>query len=325
MKVLVTGGLGYIGSHAVYLLIEKGYDVIVLDNLTNGSKNNIHPKAKYYYEDIRDYQKIKDIFEKEKDICAIMHFAGLIVVPESVKEPLKYFDVNTNGVLNLLNVIKDYDSVKTFIFSSTAAVYGEPKFIPIKEDDVKEPINPYGQSKLAAEQLICSWAKAYNKNYVIFRYFNVAGAHEIGKIGIWNKQLTHLVPLIIESKLTETVFNIFGNDYDTKDGTCIRDFVHVNDLVNAHILGMEWSIKNNLSDVFNLGTGQGYSVKEVFDKSKEVLDSNIKVNIQARRLGDPAKLYSDTSKVQKILNWKPEYTLEKIILTEYNFRKNKKN
>ncbi|MBR2999062.1 MAG: UDP-glucose 4-epimerase, partial [Mycoplasmataceae bacterium] len=220
---------------------------------------------------------------------------------------------------------KDYDSVKTFIFSSTAAVYGEPKFIPIKEDDVKGPINPYGQSKLAAEQLICSWAKAYNKNYVIFRYFNVAGAHEIGKIGIWNKQLTHLVPLIIESKLTETVFNIFGNDYDTKDGTCIRDFVHVNDLVNAHILGMEWSIKNNLSDVFNLGTGQGYSVKEVFDKSKEVLDSNIKVNIQARRLGDPAKLYSDTSKVQKILNWKPEYTLEKIILTEYNFRKNKKN
>ncbi|MBR3348132.1 MAG: UDP-glucose 4-epimerase, partial [Mycoplasmataceae bacterium] len=240
--------------------------------------------------------------------------SGIIYLHNDVNNTYKqYYDVNTN-ILNT-EITNTYFELKIL----------QTDFIPIKEDDVKEPINPYGQSKLAAEQLISSWAKAYNKNYVIFRYFNVAGAHEIGKIGIWNKQLTHLVPLIIESKLTETVFNIFGNDYDTKDGTCIRDFVHVNDLVNAHILGMEWSIKNNLSDVFNLGTGQGYSVKEVFDKSKEVLDSNIKVNIQARRLGDPAKLYSDTSKVQKILNWKPEYTLEKIIITEYNFRKNKKN
>lgn len=324
MKVLVTGGAGYIGSHATYLLIDRGYEVVIVDNLEKGFESNIHPRAKYYKADIRNFEEIKIIFEKEKNINAIMHFAGLIVVPESVEKPLEYFDVNTNGVLNLLNVAKDYD-VKTFIFSSTAAVYGEPKNIPIKEDDVKEPINPYGQSKLAAEQLIQSWAKAYNRNYVIFRYFNVAGAHESGQIGIKGKSLTHLLPLVISAALDENiVFNIFGDDYDTKDGTCIRDFVHVNDLVNAHVLGMEWSIKNNESDIFNLGTSKGYSVKEVLDKTIDTLNINIKNRVSSRRKGDPAKLYSDTSKVKNKLNWEPKYSLEEIILSEYNFRKNKK-
>ncbi len=322
MKVLVTGGAGYIGSHAVYLLIEKGYEVVIVDNLEKGFESNIHKKAKFYNANIRDYKAIKNIFEKEKNIHAIMHFAGLIVVPESVEKPLEYFDVNTSGVLNLLNVAKDYD-VKTFIFSSTAAVYGEPKSVPIKEDDFKHPINPYGASKLSAEYLIEGWAKAYNRNFVIFRYFNVAGAHESGEIGIKGKGLTHLLPLVISAALDKNkTFYVFGNDYDTKDGTCIRDFVHVNDLVNAHILGMEWSLKNNQSDIFNLGTGEGYSVQEVLDQAIKVLNINIKNEVGPRRAGDPAKLYSDTSKVRKILGWKPKYTLDEIIESEYNFRKN---
>ena len=320
MKVLVTGGAGYIGSHATFMLIEKGYDVVVIDNLEKGFDSNIHPKAKFYNVDIRNKKEIENVFKIEKNIEAIMHFAGLIVVPESVEKPIEYFDVNTNGVLSLLDIAKQYD-VKTFVFSSTAAVYGEPKKVPIKEEDIKEPINPYGESKLAAEALIRSWAKAYNRNYVIFRYFNVAGAHESGQIGIKGKGLTHLLPLVISAALENKTFNIFGNDYDTKDGTCIRDFVHVNDLVNAHILGMEWSIKNNESDIFNLGTGEGYSVKEVFEKAKEVLNIDIKHINAPRRAGDPAKLYSNVSKAKEKLNWKTKYSLEQIIKSEYEFRK----
>ncbi len=326
MKVLVTGGAGYIGSHVVYMLIEKGYDVVVIDSLVKGFDSNIHPKAKFYNVDIRNENQIRNVFENEQGIQAIMHFAGLIVVPESVEKPIEYFDVNTNGVLKLLNVAKDFD-VKTFVFSSTAAVYGEPKKVPIHEDDLKDPINPYGQSKLAAEFLIKSWAKAHNRNYVIFRYFNVAGAHESGNIGIKNKSLTHLLPLIIDAALDENkTFYIFGNDHETKDGTCIRDFVHVNDLANAHLLGMEWSIKNSKSETFNLGTGEGFSVKEVLDKAIETLNINIKNAWGDRRAGDPAKLYSDTSRANSILNWKPKYTLEQMIKSEYDFRaKNKKN
>ena len=324
MKVLVTGGAGYIGSHAVYLLIEKGYDVVIIDNLSKGFESNIHPKAKFYQVDIRNHNEVNKVFESEKDIEVIMHFAGLIVVPESVEKPLEYFDVNTNGVWNLLNIAKNYN-VKSFIFSSTAAVYGEPKSIPINEDDEKNPINPYGQSKLAAEYLIQSWAKAFNRQYVIFRYFNVAGAHENGKIGVKGKSLTHLLPLVISSALDlSKTFYIFGNDYETKDGTCVSDFVHVNDLVNAHVLGMEWSLKYNKSDIFNLGTSQGFSVKEVLDKSIETLKININYQIGPRRAGDPGQLFSTNEKATKILHWQPSYSLEEIIKSEYQFRKNNK-
>lgn len=325
MKVLVTGGAGYIGSHATYLLIDKDYEVVVVDNLSRGFESNIHPKAKFYKADIRNYEDIKNVFEKEKDIEAIMNFAGLIIVPESVEKPIEYFDNNTNGVLNLLNVAKEYN-VKTFVFSSTAAVYGEPKSIPIKENDVKEPINPYGNSKLAAEYLIKDWAKAYDRNYVIFRYFNVAGAHDNGQIGIKGKGLTHLLPLVISAALDSSkTFTIFGNDYKTKDGTCVRDFVHVNDLVEAHLLGMEWSLKNNKSDIFNLGKGDGYSVLEVLNESIKVLNIDIKNEVGNRRAGDPAQLYSDTSKVKTILGWEPKIKLDKIITSEFEFRKKLNN
>lgn len=325
MKVLVTGGAGYIGSHAVFQLIKKGYEVVVVDNLCKGFESNLHPDAKFYNVDIRDTEGIKNIFLNEKNIEAIMHFAGLIVVPESVEKPLEYFDVNVNGVLNLLSIAKEHD-LKTFIFSSTAAVYGNPKNIPIKEDDIKEPINPYGESKLSAEYLIKSWAKAYDRNYVIFRYFNVAGADESGKIGIKSGKPTHLLPLVISSAIdSNKVFKIFGNDYNTNDGTCIRDFVHVNDLVNAHVLGMEWSIKNNKSNIFNLGSGKGFSVKEILDESIKTLNIDIKWEIHSRRKGDPAILCSDVSNAKKNLGWKTNYSLEEMILSEYKFRKSLKN
>lgn len=320
-KILVTGGAGYIGSHAVYKLIEKKYEVVIIDNLTNGDMSNVHPKAKFYKADIRDKENLIKIFEKEKNITAIMNFAGLIIVPESIDKPLEYYDNNTNGVCVLLTVANLFN-IKHFIFSSTAAVYGEPKKIPINENDDKKPVNPYGSSKLFAEQAIIDWSKAFNTNYVIFRYFNVAGAHENMEIGIKNSNLTHLLPVIVKSALENKLFSVMGDDYDTRDGSCLRDFVHVNDLVSAHILGMEWSFQKSESGIFNLGSGSGYTVLEVLNKAKEILSNhNIENIIAPRRQGDPSALLAETKKVKEVLNWIPEISLEDMILTEFNFRK----
>lgn len=324
MKILVTGGAGYIGSHAVYSLIEKGYEVVIVDNLCKGFKSNIHKDAHFYEVDIRDEAALKNVFEKEKNISAIMNFAGLIVVPESVGKPLEYFNNNTHGVEVLLKVATMFN-VKYFIFSSTAAVYGEPKNVPIFETDIKEPINPYGESKLAAEAIIRGWANAEDSHYVIFRYFNVAGAHKSGQIGVKGQNLTHLLPCVIQSAINDTIFNVFGTDYETRDGSCIRDFVHVVDLVEAHILGLEWSMKNNESNIFNLGSGNGYSVLEVLNESINTLKIDIKNEIADRRDGDPAKLYANTDKVKQILNWEPKSSLDEMIKSEYNFRKMNKN
>lgn len=212
MKILVTGGAGYIGSHAVYLLIEKGYEVVIIDNLSKGFKSNLHPQASFYKVDITDEKKVSEVFLKEKNIKAIMNFAGLIIVPESVLEPIKYFNNNTHGVEILLKVAS-IQNIKYFVFSSTAAVYGEPKHVPILETDLKEPINPYGESKLAAEAIIRGWALATESNYVIFRYFNVAGAHESGEIGVKGESLTHLLPCVIQSAIEKNTFKIMGTNY----------------------------------------------------------------------------------------------------------------
>lgn len=321
MKIMVTGGAGYIGSHTVYELIDKGYDVVVVDNLSKGFESNIHPKAKFYKVDLRDKENLIKVFEKEKDIKAIMHFAGSIVVPESVLKPLEYFDNNLHSVEILLSVMNLYN-VKTFIFSSTAAVYGEPKKVPILESDEKAPINPYGESKLAAEALIRGWANAYNGNFVIFRYFNVAGTRPSGNIGIKGKVLTHLVPVVIDTALDESkTMNIFGDDYETKDGSCIRDFIHVVDLAQAHVIGLEWSMKNNKSDIFNLGSSTGFSVLEVLQEAKKTLKIDIKSKIVGRRDGDPAILTASTDKVKKVLNWETKISLSEIIRSEYEFRR----
>lgn len=325
MKILVTGGAGYIGSHTVYELIERGYDVVIVDNLSKGFESNLHPKANFYNADLRDEKTLNEIFKKEKNIEGVMHFAGSIVVPESVSQPLEYFNNNVFSVEILLKVMNTYN-VKYFVFSSTAAVYGEPKTTPIKEEDEKKPINPYGESKLAAEALIRGWANAFNCNYVIFRYFNVAGANENGKIGIKGKVLTHLVPVIIDGAINkEITINIFGNDYQTKDGSCIRDFVHVVDLAQAHIDGFEWAYKNKKSEIFNLGSSTGFSVFEVLNQAKKSLNIDIKSKIVNRRSGDPAILLASTEKVEKILNWKAKKSLDEIIKSEYNFRINWNN
>ncbi len=319
MKILVTGGAGYIGSHAVYLLIDKGYDVIIVDNLSKGFKSNIHPNATFYQTDITDEFQMNEIFLKEKNIEGIMNFAGSIIVSESINKPLKYFKNNTYGVEILLTLATKF-KIKYFIFSSTAAVYGEPIKVPIMESDIKSPVNPYGESKLAAEAIIRSWSKATNSNYVIFRYFNVAGAHANGKIGVRGEQLTHLLPCVIESAITQNVFKICGNDYQTNDGTCVRDFIHVVDLVEAHILGLEWSIKNNYSDIFNLGSESGYSVLEVLNTAINILKINISSIIVERRDGDPAILYANTDKAKLVLKWVPKLSLGEIIKSEYKFR-----
>lgn len=321
MKVLVTGGAGYIGSHAVYELISQGFDVVIIDNLSKGFKSNIHPNAIFYKVDLRNKKDVIKVFEKEKNIQAVMHFAGLIVVPESVTKPLEYYENNLYTVQILLEVMNQFN-VKNIVFSSTAAVYGEPENNPIKEDDITKPINPYGESKLCAEMLIKSWSKAYKTNYVIFRYFNVAGANQNKKIGIKIDKPTHLVPVTVESVLDKNkIMNLFGNDYKTKDGSCIRDFIHVVDLVLAHILGLKWTIQNNLSDTFNLGSSKGYSVLEVIKCTQKTLNCQIKTKICPKRIGDPASLLASTTKVEKILNWKPQIELDQIIKSEYEFRK----
>lgn len=321
MKIMVTGGAGYIGSHTVYELIDKGYEVVVVDNLSKGFESNVHPKASFYKVDLRDEKDLTNVFEKEKNIEGVMHFAGSIVVPESVSQPLEYFNNNVFSVEVLLKVMNKFD-VKYFVFSSTAAVYGEPKRTPIDEEDEKKPINPYGESKLAAEALIRGWAKAYNANYVIFRYFNVAGTNENGKIGIKGEVLTHLVPVVIDAALNpEITMKIFGDDYKTKDGSCIRDFVHVVDLAQAHVEGLEWSMKNKSSNIFNLGSSKGFSVLEVVNQARKSLGIEIKSKIVDRRPGDPAVLLAKTEKVEKILNWKTKKTLDEIIKSEFNFRR----
>lgn len=319
MKVLVTGGAGYIGSHVVFELINKGYEVVIVDNLSKGFKENIHSKATFYKVDLRDEKQLSKVFKKEKNITAVMHFAGSIVVPESIIEPITYFNNNVYSVEILLKVMNKFN-IKNIVFSSTAAVYGEPKQIPILEDDVKEPINPYGESKLAAEALIRGWSKAYNGNYVIFRYFNVAGTNNSGQIGVRGKNLTHLVPIVISAALGNKPISVYGDDYPTKDGSCIRDFVHVVDLAKAHILGLEYTFKNK-SNIFNLGSSTGYSVLEVYNQAKISLNINIKSEISHRRKGDPAILLASTNKVKKELNWTPKKTLDEIIKSEFEFRK----
>lgn len=319
MKILVTGGAGYIGAHAVYALIEQNYEVVVIDNFTTGHRSNLHPKAQYYQVDLRDEAALKQVFTNEPDIKAIMHFAGAIVVSESVQQPLDYFDNNLCGVKTLLAVANQFQ-IQHLVFSSTAAVYGEPRSIPIREEDATQPINPYGASKLAAEWLIQAWAKAHGGHYVIFRYFNVAGAHASGQIGIKSHKLTHLVPAVLQAALTNSTVQIFGSDYPTQDGSCIRDFIHVDDLVQAHILGLQWTIKHNQSNTFNLGSGRGYSVLEVCQTVEKVLQTKLARQLNPRRAGDPAVLLADTTRVTTVLNWKPRADLAQIIHSEYQFR-----
>ena len=325
MRILVLGGAGYIGSHTVYELVDAGHEVVIIDNLMTGFKEAVHLEAVFYEGDIRDKAFLDSVFEKEK-IDGIIHFAASSQVGESMINPLKYYSNNLCGTEILLESMVEH-GINKIVFSSTAATYGEPESIPILETDRTEPTNCYGETKLAMEKMFKWSSKAYDLRYVSLRYFNACGAHPNGKIGEAHNPETHLIPLILQvpNGQREDV-KIFGDDYDTKDGTCVRDYIHVNDLAQAHILAMEYLEKGGESNIFNLGNGVGFTVKEVIETARTVTNHAIPATIEARRAGDPSVLIASSDKAKQVLGWKPKYDdLETIIATAWTWHKNHPN
>ncbi|MCI8399029.1 MAG: UDP-glucose 4-epimerase GalE [Oscillibacter sp.] len=321
MAILVLGGAGYIGSHTVYELIEAGRDVVVADNLITGFKAAIHPKARFYQVDIRDRKAADQLFEREQ-IDGVIHFAAFSQVGESMKNPLKYYDNNLYGTTVLLQSMVAH-GVDKIVFSSTAATYGEPERIPILESDKTVPTNCYGETKLAMEKMMRWTGIAHPMHYVALRYFNACGAHASGKIGEAHDPETHLIPLILQVPLGKREkISIYGDDYPTKDGTCIRDYIHVSDLAQAHILALDYLMKGGESDVFNLGNGVGFTVKEVIDVARAVTGHPIPSEVVPRRAGDPAQLVASSDKAKTILGWKPQLdSLETIVASAWNWHK----
>ena len=325
MQILVLGGAGYIGSHTVKELINKGYEVIIADNLQTGHKECVPDCVKFYEGDIRDKNFIDEIFETEK-ISAVVHFAANALVGESMIEPLKYYDNNVYGTLELLKSMVEH-KIGKIVFSSSSAVYGEPQKLPILETDSTNPTNTYGESKLAMENMIKWVSKIHGIKFVALRYFNACGASPDGKIGEDHKPETHIMPLVIQTALGQRdSVSILGTVYPTNDGTCVRDYIHVTDLACAHVLALEYLNKGGESDVFNLGNGNGYSVKEIIDTVKKVSGRNFTVKIEPPRPGDPARLVASSEKAEKILGWVPHFkNLDEIIKTAWNWHKNHPN
>lgn len=323
MAILVTGGAGYIGSHTVAELLDRGEKVIILDNLENGHRQAAQAVgAKLVIGDLRDLEFVRK-FLKENDIEAVIHFAAYIEAGESVINPLKHYNNNVIGTLNLLTGMNEA-GIKKIVFSSTAATYGEPENIPIRESDRTFPINPYGETKLAVEKAL-KWAdNAYGLKYVALRYFNAAGAHISGKIGEAHSPETHLIPIVLQVALGQREeIKLFGNDYETRDGSCVRDYIHVTDLAQAHILALDNLKQKGVSNVFNLGNGKGFSNKEVVEIARQVTGRTIKAVDAPRRPGDPATLVASSEKAVKELGWKPKYDeLNKIIETAWNWHVN---
>ena len=324
MSILIVGGAGYIGSHTVKYFLEKNEDVIIVDNLLTGHKEALLTD-KFYNCDIRDKEALDKVF-KENNIEAVIHFAANSLVGESMVKPYEYYHNNVYGMMCLLDVMKD-NNVDKIVFSSTAATYGEPKNIPIMESDETNPTNTYGETKLAMEKMMKWFDNAYGTKYVSLRYFNAAGAYFDGSIGEAHATETHLIPLILQVPLGKREYiSIFGNDYDTKDGTCIRDYIHVIDLANAHIKALNYLREGNESNIFNLGSGNGFTVKEMIEAAKEATGEEIKVVIGERRLGDPAKLVASSQKAKEILGWTPEFDdVKKMIGDAWNWHKNHPN
>ena len=317
MRVLVVGGAGYIGSHTVYELIRAKHEVIVFDNLSTGHESFVPKGVSFYQGDITKKNELNDVFCKEK-IDAVMHFAAKIVVPESVKEPLAYYYNNVEGVRVLLETMKDH-GVKRFIFSSTAAVYGEANGV-CHEDDVTQPINPYGETKLAVEKMTKWVAEACDMHYVIFRYFNVAGADKTLEIGYKVDKPTHLIPIANEAALgIRDHLDIYGTDYETRDGTCIRDYVHVTDLAQAHVLGIEYLNQGGQSMTMNLGSNQGFSIMEVVKTLESI--TPVKYQFANRRPGDPAILIASNDVAKKVLGWSPKLSLADMIRSDLEYHR----
>ncbi len=318
MAVLVTGGAGYIGSHTVAELLERNEEVIIVDNLEKGHKPAVLG-GKLIVGDLRDKEFIKNVF-LQNDIEAVIHFAAYIEVGESVTDPLKYYNNNVAVTLNLLTAMKEA-GVKKVVFSSTAATYGEPENIPILETDRTFPTNPYGETKLSVEKAL-KWSDgAYGIKHVILRYFNACGAHISGNIGEDHSPESHLIPLIIQAAMGKRdSIKMFGNDYNTPDGTCVRDYIHVSDLAQAHYLALQKLRNEDKSDIYNLGNGKGFSVKEVVDVVRKVTGKSITAVDAPRRPGDPAILVASSEKIKKELNWKPRMNdLETIVSTAWEW------
>lgn len=315
MSILILGGAGYIGSHAVHQLIDNGIKVVVIDSLETGHRQAVHPDATFYEGDIRNIDFLRDVFEKET-IEAVIHFAANSLVGESMEKPLKYFDNNVYGTQILLQVMVEFN-VKFIVFSSTAATYGEPESVPITEEMLPNPTSTYGETKLTMEKMMKWVEQAHGIKYVSLRYFNVAGARESAVIGEDHQPETHLIPIILQVALNQRPFiSIFGDDYDTPDGTCIRDYVHVEDLIEAHLLALEYLMNDGDSEIFNLGSSQGFSVREIIDTAKSITGRDIPSKIGERRPGDPAMLIASSDKAKNILGWKPKRTSIDIIIQD---------
>ena len=318
--ILIVGGAGYIGSHQVKYLLKNDYKVIIYDNLSTGFEKLIL-SDNFIKGDLEDKEKLEETIDKFKP-DAVMHFAAFTSVGESVKKPSKYYRNNLVNVINLLDAMVN-KGVNNFIFSSSAAVYGVPGNIPITEGETKNPINPYGRTKLMVERVLKDYETAYGLKYTALRYFNAAGADEKGEIGEMHDPETHLIPIVLKTALGERdVLYIFGNDYDTRDGTCVRDYIHVNDLADAHLKALERLFAGGESISLNLGSGEGYSVKEIIDYSKKITGIDFKVDVTDRRAGDPPILVADSSRAEEILGWERKYTLEDIISTAWKWHKN---
>lgn len=325
--ILVTGGAGYIGSHTALKFLENNNDIIIFDSLENGHIEFIdflktRGNVTFVKGDLKNFDEINKLFDNYK-IDTVLHFAGYIQVEESVQNPEKYYTNNIVGTLNLLKAMLSHE-VKKIIFSSTCATYGEPQYTPLDEQHPQNPASPYGETKLIIEKILKDYDKAYGLKSIILRYFNVIGSEDNARIGEWHTPETHLVPNILKSSLDEDrEFKIYGDNYNTPDGTCIRDYVNVNDLAQAHLLAYKYLNRENKSDVFNIGTENGISVKEIFDICEKVIGKKIPVKIVEKRVGDVEKLYANPTKAKNILGWKPTHSLEIGIQTAYKWEKKK--
>ena len=324
-KILITGGAGYIGSHTVINLLSNNKNIVIFDNLENGHSETVEVlksigDIEFIEGDLRNPDDTENVFRNYK-IGAVIHFAAFALVGESVENPSKYYRNNVYGTLNLLDSMVKYEC-KKIVFSSSCATYGNPNYVPIDERHPQNPVSPYGASKLMIEQILKDYDAAYGLKSIILRYFNVAGCDNKTRIGEWHEPETHLVPNILKSTFSDgKSFKIFGDDYSTPDGTCIRDYVNVEDLAEAHRLALIYLEKENKSEVFNIGTEHGDSVKNIFDVCERVIGKKINVEVVERRAGDAEALYANSKKAQTILGWKPVRTIEDSILSAYRWEK----
>ena len=323
MAILITGGAGYIGSHAVKILNDKGYEVVAVDNFANSSIKSLKiSKVKFYEGDFGDKNLLDKVFSENK-IDGVIHFAAYAVISEGQKEPYKYYKNNVVSTLELLNCMVE-NGVKYIVFSSSAATYGNPANVPILEDDEQKPINTYGETKLAVEKILACFDKAHDIKFIALRYFNVAGAYKTGEIGEDHKPETHLIPIVLQvANGQRNEIEIYGGDYNTKDGTNIRDYIHVEDLIEAHIKSLDYLKNNNKSEYFNLGSSGGYSNLEIVEAARKVTGHQIPARITKRRQGDPDILIASSEKAEKILGWERKYeTIESIIESAWKWHKN---